>query len=267
MAKAYFVLMIYNEEESLLPVIESINGCELPPHYERHIVAINDGSTDASQAVLEQAAQTYLVHTIHYEKRQGMPASFKGAFQYLVTLLEDDDIVFTLEADGTNDIRCVPRMMEKIEQGADVVIASRYAPGAVSIGFPRYRLWGSELINMFLRLLWDVPNVRDCSVLYRAYRGSLLRKYIADDIPFVARKSFAVIAEILLHVSRYTAKFAEVPLRYDYGLKKGPSKMRLFQTLWEYTHITPPVLLLKHPLFWIIIGAFFVLSLFSRRFF
>ncbi len=256
MAKAYFVLMIHNEEESVLPVIESINGCELSSHYERHIVAINDGSTDASQAVLEQAAQTYPVHTIHYENRRGMPASFKGAFQYLAALLEDDDIVFTLEADGTNDIKCVPRMMEKIEQGADVVIASRYAQGAVSIGFPRYRLWGSELINMFLRLLWDVPNVRDCSVLYRAYRGSLLRKYIADDIPFAARKSFAVIAEILLHVSRYTSKFAEVPLRYDYGLKKGPSKMKLFQTLWEYTRITPYTPLRKQPIFWIAVGAF-----------
>ncbi|MDO8518329.1 MAG: glycosyltransferase family 39 protein, partial [bacterium] len=84
----------------------------------------------------------------------------------------------------------------------------------------------------------------------------LLRKYIADRVPFRARKSFAVISEILLHVSRYTSQFAEVPLRYDYGLKKGPSKMKLFQTLWEYTRITPRTPLHKQPIFWIAVGAF-----------
>ena len=258
MAKAYFVLMIYNEEESILPVIESIAGCTMPAQYERRIIAINDGSTDASQEVLERAARVYPVHTIHYKERRGMPASFKGAFRYLESVLQDDDIVFTLEADGTNDIACVAPLVAEIEKGADVVIASRYAPGAASIGFPRHRLWGSSLINMFLRVLWDVPNVRDCSVLYRVYRGSLLRRYIADDIPFAARKSFAVIAEILLHVSRYTGKFAEVPLRYDYGLKKGPSKMKLLQTLWEYTRITPYTPLRKQPIFWIAAAAFAV---------
>lgn len=250
--------MIYNEEGSILSVIRSIGDALLPPQYERRIVAINDGSTDASQKVLEQAARTYAVHTIQNEVRQGMPASFTQAFRYLARHLEDDDIVFTLEADGTNDIACVPFMTEKIAQGADVVIASRYAPGAASIGFPRHRLWGSAVVNTFLRWLWDVPNVRDCSVLYRAYRGSLLRRYIVDDIPFAARKSFAVIAEILLHMSRYTSNFAEVPLRYDYSLKKGPSKMKLLRTLWEYTRITPHTPFWKQPIFWIAVGAFIV---------
>src|SRR3989344_1060178 len=108
MAKAYFVLMIYNEEESILPVIESIDGCALPSQYERHIIAINDGSVDASQEILEQAARTYPVHTIHNEIRQGMPTSFTQVFRYLAHQLKDDDIMFTMEATGTNDINCIP---------------------------------------------------------------------------------------------------------------------------------------------------------------
>ena len=51
--------MIYNEEEGIIPVIESIHTCALPPGYERRIVAINDGSTDESQQMLERAARTY----------------------------------------------------------------------------------------------------------------------------------------------------------------------------------------------------------------
>ena len=251
-------MMIHNEEESITGVVQNVMGATLPPNLERRILAVNDGSTDNSQTLLDRTALAAPVHTLFYPTRQGMPESFRGAFKYLEPHLNDDDIVFTMEADGTNDIACVPHMAEAIHAGADVVIASRYAPGAVSLGFPWYRLWGSNIINFFLRLLWNVPNVTDCSVLYRAYRGSLLRRYISDDVPFAAKKSFAVISEILLHLSRYTSKFAEVPLRYDYSLKKGPSKMKLFQTLWEYTRITPKVPFHRQPIFWVAVGAFFL---------
>src|SRR3989344_9170643 len=256
MARAYFVLMIHNEEDAIPSVIESIMRCKLLARYERRILAINDGSRDGTGRILAELGRSYPAQTISFETRQGMPLSFRAAFEFLLPHLQDDDIVFTLEADGTNDIACVPPMVEEIQKGADMVIASRYAPGAVSLGFPWYRLWGSNAINMFLRLLWNVPRVTDCSVLYRAYRGSLLRKYIGDSVPFRARKSFAVISEILLHISHYTAKFAEVPLRYDYNLKKGPSKMKLLQTLWEYTRITPRTRFHKQPIFWVAVGAF-----------
>ena len=258
MARAYFVLMVYNEEDSISSVIDSIMGCPLPPQYERRILAVNDGSTDTSQALLDRAALTAPVHTLFYPTRQGMPESFRGAFKYLEPHLSDDDVVFTMEADATNDIACVTPMVREIQKGADVVIASRYAPGAVSLGFPWYRLWGSNTVNFFLRLLWNVPNVTDCSVLYRAYRGSTLREYITNLPPFRARKSFAVIAEILLQIAKHTSRFAEVPLRYDYNLKKGPSKMKLFQTLWEYTRITPRMPLHKQSIFWIAVGALFL---------
>ena len=230
---------------------------ELPARYQRVIIAINDGSTDDSQEVLEYAARAYPVEILRTQERRGLPASFSTMFTYLENRLEDDDLVFTLEADGTNDITCVPAMEKAVHAGADVVIASRYAPGATSIGFPRYRLIGSHVINFFLQMIWDVPQVKDYSVLYRVYRGSLLRRYSVQLPTFVARKSFAVIAEILFQLTQYTSKFAEVPLRYDYRLKKGKSKMKLLQTLWEYVRITlyqSPIH--RQPIFWVALGAF-----------
>lgn len=238
MATAYFVLMIYNEEGAIPSVIKSICAREIPGGYERRIVAINDGSTDGSQMVLETAARSHPVDIVRFERRTGMPGSFKGLFRYLSDKLQDDDIVFTLEADGTNDVACLPLLFEGIKGGADVVVASRYTRGGASIGFPLYRALGSRVVSRLLRLFWRIPHIRDYTILSRAYRGAALRSYIADDVPFVSAKSFAVIAEILLHLTRYTNNFAEVPLRYDYGLKRGASKMRLLGTLWEYVRIT-----------------------------
>jgi dolichol-phosphate mannosyltransferase len=256
MARAYFILMTYNEEDSVLNVVKSIMTADLPQTVER-ILAVNDGSTDRTHKVLEEAAKTYPVFTLNLGTRLGMPLSFKAAFAHLKDYLEDDDLVFTMEADGTNDIKCVPLLAEEIKKGADVVIASRYAPGAKSLGFPWYRLIGSKVINLFLSLMWNIPQVKDYSVLYRVYRGSVLKKYIEEDNePYRAKKSFAVISEILLRISRYTSKFAEVPLIYDYSLKRGKSKMKLIQTLWEYTRITPRVPLFKQPVFWVAMAAF-----------
>lgn len=238
MATAFFVLMIYNEEDAVRSVIDTLSLAAIPEGYERIIIAVNDGSTDGSQRTLEDAARQRPVHILSFKERRGMPGSFKGLFEYLGAVLQDDDIVFTLEADGTNDVACLPFLFTSIRKGADVVVASRYVEGGASIGFPVYRALGSRIVSWLLRLLWRVPNIKDYSVLSRAYRGAVLRSYIADDVPFVSEKSFAVIAEILLHLKRYTRNFAEVPLRYDYGLKKGASKMRLLQTLGEYARIT-----------------------------
>ena len=238
MPKAYFVLMIYNEEESVASVVKSIMTSAVSSGYEKRILAVNDGSTDRTAEILEELMMQAPLEVLSFPVRQGMPASFRRAFKYLEPHLQDHDIVFTLESDATNDIHCVAPMIEVLEKGADVVIASRYAKGAASLGFPWYRLWGSYLINLlFLRLLWRLPHVKDYSVLYRVYRGAILKRYIADQVPFFAQKSFAVISEILVHMSWYTNKFAEIPLIYDYNLKKGQSKMKLFQTLGEYLRI------------------------------
>ena len=51
---------------------------------------------------------------------------------------------------------------------------------------------------------------------------------------FVTTKSFAANLEVLLRVVPFSTRFSEVPLLYDYGLKKSQSKMNPFKTLREY---------------------------------
>ena len=80
MARVYFVLMVLNEEESVAGVVRSIMGATLPPHLERRILAVNDGSTDGTSRILAELGRTYPVQTISFETRQGMPLSFRAAF-------------------------------------------------------------------------------------------------------------------------------------------------------------------------------------------
>ncbi|MGC9602321.1 MAG: glycosyltransferase [Minisyncoccia bacterium] len=252
-----FFLTIYNEEYALPGLLQSLSNVSLPSGTAYSIYAVDDASTDTTPAILERAKTAYPITVLRYEINRGVPATIKDAFAYFARELTDDDVVIFMEADGTSDVSLIPRMLEKIDEGNDMVIASRYTKGAISLGFPWYRLLGSALVNYFLRLVWNVKGVTDYSIFYRAYRASLIKKCFGHGyVPLRAKKSFAVIAESLLFFDVYHPRIAEVPLRYDYRIKKKPSRMKLLPTLFEYMRITIRTPLHRQPIFWIAVGAF-----------
>ena len=118
--------------------------------------------------------------------------------------------------------------------GADVVIASRYRKGSREVGVPLFRLMlsrGARLVfQMFLRL----PNVRDYTCGYRAYRVELIRKAwdkYGEDI--ITRQGFACTDELLTKLSTISRKITEIPFVLRYDKKKNKSKLPLIRTIWE----------------------------------
>lgn len=238
MPTLFFVLPIFNEEKGLEKLLENISMLDTAPTFHKHIVAVNDGSTDNSLDVLAAAQQKYTLHTISYHPNRGIPTVFSKAFEYLQHILTDDDIVVIMESDGTSDLSRVPLFIKKIKEGANIVIGSRNVRGGAYLHFPPHRMIGSIIINLFLRIAWRIHGATDYTIFYRAYSGKILKRYLAQGVHFNALKSFAANGELLLQLSRYSPTIAEVPLEYDYSLKKGKSKMKLMETLFEYWRIS-----------------------------
>ena len=234
----YFFLTIYNEEYALPTLVESLSRIALPENTDYRIYAVDDASTDSTPRVLKDLQARYPIDVHRYEKNQGIPVTFRDGFSHFAHTVGDDDVVILMEADGTSDPAVVPLMLEKIQAGSDMVIASRHVKGGAYVRFPRYRTLGSSLVNFTLRVLWRIPGVTDYTIFFRAYRGSLIKKVFAEPVSFFARKSFAANGELLLVCKPVQSRIDEVPLRYDYGLKKGNSRMRLFSALYEYMRIT-----------------------------
>lgn len=237
-SRVCFFITIYNEAEALPKLLEQISRIKLPEGISAYSVyAVDDASTDDTPKVLERLKTQYPLTVLRYEKNKGVPATFKEAFNFFAKNLEDGDIVVLMEGDGTSDVSAAPLMLQKILEGSDVAIASRHAPGGAYVRFPWYRIMGSSLINFFLRVMWGVEGATDYTIFYRAYRVSLIKKSFMEPT-LHAKRSFAVNGEILLQLSEHVPKIAEVPLRYDYGLKKGPSRMNLIAALREYMRLT-----------------------------
>lgn len=232
----YFILPIYNEEQGLPPLLETLSSVPLPDG--RTIVAVNDGSKDRSGEILREGESRYPLKVITHSPNRGIPGVFKSAFEHIVPLLQDNDVVILMESDGTSDPDLIPALVDRVALGNDVVIGSRHVPGGAYVRFPWYRVVASSLVNICLGLTWRLPGVKDYTIFYRAYRGSILKKGFANGVTFKASRSFAANGEILLILAPFRPKAAEVPLRYDYGKKGGPSSMPLIATLMEYIRLS-----------------------------
>jgi dolichol-phosphate mannosyltransferase len=193
------------------------------------IVVCDDGSKDATGAILarRRAADPRIVPMLHKLNR-GLAETVRDLFEYAAEVAGDDDVVIRFDCDDTHDPKYIPTMLRKLDEGFDVVIASRFQPGGRTHGLEGSRLFVSRAANLMMRVLFAVPGVREYSCGFRAYRGVLVRRAIAfygND--FVQLKGFGFVCtlEKLVKLHLLRARFGEIGFELHYDRKEGVSKM------------------------------------------
>ena len=101
------VLPIYNERDNLVPLFDEIASVLAPTGKQFEIIAVDDGSTDGSVALIRQEAQSrpYL-KAIFFRRNTGQSAAFDAGFHAAVGTL-----VVTMDADRQNDPNDIPRLI------------------------------------------------------------------------------------------------------------------------------------------------------------
>jgi dolichol-phosphate mannosyltransferase len=127
-------------------------------------------------------------------------------------------------------------MIARLDEGYDVVIASRYQHGSQWYGIPPHRQLFSLGVRLLLGFMLPLRGVRDYSCGYRAYRAEVLQRaadYWGD--AFITEQGFACMVEILSRLKRLEppVRFAEIPMVLHYDLKPGPTKMPIRQTILD----------------------------------
>lgn len=225
------LLPAYNEEKDLPGLLnridEALNAIE---GYQ--ILIVDDGSQDNTADIVKAAEKTMPVTLIQHPENLGLGAAIRTGLKAAAML---EGTIVTLDADNSQDPLLIPSMVAKIKDGADVVIASRFQPGAKEVGVPAHRVMLSHLSSGVIRQLVRIPAARDYTCGFRAYRLETVRELIdtyGDN--FLRENGFSCMLEVLLNVRRINGKVAEVPLVLRYDLKEGASKMRIFRTSWRY---------------------------------
>jgi len=229
--KVIVVLPVFNEELNIGPLLDSIREHLVDSFLSYEIVAVDDGSSDRSLAILEDYAGRQPIHILRHQVNQGLGAALRDGLYHAAGIAGDRDIIVTMDADASHTPGLILRMIRMVREGHDVVIASRYQPGAVVRGVPFRRRLISWLGSFLMRLTFPTKGVRDYTCGYRAYLGVALKAAMARyGESFVDQDGFQCMVDILLKLRGMSLIFGEVPVILRYDFKQGASKMRLTRT-------------------------------------
>ena len=228
----WVVLPAYNEEAGLGGLLAEIEEAMPRTGLRYRVVVVDDGSRDGTLRVARDYEQRLPLVIVQHENNQGLGASLRDGLVRAASLSAPEDVLITMDADQSHTPQLIPRMVQAICEGHDVVIASRFREGSQVRGVPLLRRFLSRGGSLLLRLLFPTAEVRDFTCGYRAYRASLLQDVLrSEGIGFFEQSGFPATLDILLQLRRRRPIFGEVPFVLRYDLKRGPSKMNVSQTL------------------------------------
>lgn len=208
------VLATYNEIENLRGLTEAILRVLLTAD----LLVVDDNSPDGSGRWCdERAASEPRVRCLHRPSKLGLGSATLDAMRYAIA--HKYDLVVTMDADWSHDPVHLPELVAATEH-ADVAIGSRYVAGGAIEGWPRHRHILSRLINVLSRTLLRLP-IHDTSGAFRAYRVAKLSQL---ELERIRSTGYAYLEEILWHLDRADAQFAEVPITF-HERRAGRSKV------------------------------------------
>jgi len=167
MEKVSFVIPIYNEEDNIRLLYDSIVAAMEPANYPFEIILVNDGSRDKSWARIEEiSAQDKRMVGINLVTNYGQSSAMSAGIDYA-----SGDFIVTLDGDMQNDPADVPMMLQKlVEEDYDVIAGERMNRQDAMIT----RKIPSRIANYFIRLITGV-RLRDYGCSLRVFKQDIAK--------------------------------------------------------------------------------------------
>lgn len=234
----FVILPAYNEEKSLDYILPKISEYfKTNNNQDYKLIICNDGSSDGTLVKIEKYARQLPIEIINHKINRGLGETVRDLFERAAELAIDDDIIIRMDCDDTHEPEFFTGLLQKLEEGYDVAIASRFAKGGGQEGVAFYRKFISFLANMFMKLFFPVRGLREYSSGFRAYRASIIKRAISEfGNNFIQLKGlgFTCTLEKLVKLKMLGASFGETPFILKYNQKRSPSKMIISITTLGY---------------------------------
>ena len=120
--KISIVIPLYNEEDSLRPLHAQLRAVMDPLGYPYEIIFVDDGSEDGSFAVLQDLHANYKnIKVVQFRRNFGKSAGLTAGFDEA-----EGEIIFTMDADLQDDPQEIPRFLQKLDEGFDLISGWKY---------------------------------------------------------------------------------------------------------------------------------------------
>ena len=210
----WIVLPAYNEAASIGALLDKVQtmGPDLPGDFR--VLVVDDGSADGTADVVRGHAlgADGRAEVVAHEHNMGLGAAMRTGIDAFLDRSAPNDVMVSMDADDTHEPHFIMPLLQAVERGAGVAIASRFQPGGREIGVSLIRRIFSRGVRVFMRVVAPVPGVRDYSCGYRAYtRAALERGRAVFGDHLAESPHFSIMAELLVKLAAAGVRFEEVP--------------------------------------------------------
>ena len=233
------VVPVFNEVLNIPPLRDAIGHALQGTGRDYELLFIDDGSTDGSRELLRQMAlDDPRLRVVLFRRNYGQTAAMAAGFRYA-----RGDVVVTMDGDLQNDPADIPRLLEELDRGHDIVcgwrrdrkdrVFTRQLPSRI----------GNRLIN------WVTgARIHDTGCSLKAYRGWVVRSLdlYSDMHRFIAALAIGLGARV-----------SELPVRH-HARQAGKSKYgltRIYKVLADLLVVKMLIQFAAHPVRWFLLLA------------
>ena len=217
--KISIVIPAYNEQDNIIEVIDKI---ENSLHIDYELIVVNDHSTDTTREFVQGLFRRYNnIKLVENKLPRGFGNALKTGFNHITS-----EVVIPIMADLCDDLSTIQKMLEKIDEGYDVVCGSRYIKRGARQGGSRLKGLLSYLGGTSIHYLLGLPT-HDIANSFKMYRKNVIDTIDIESI------GFEISMEILLKAYYLGFKITEVSTVWK-ERTKGKSSFKVFKLLPDY---------------------------------
>ena len=225
------VLGTYNESENIAKLIPILEGIFQTEKIDGEIVVVDDNSPDGTgNVVRELGVQFGNVKLYSRPRKLGPGSAHAEGYKHAM-----GEIIVGMDTDFSHDPNDIPRFITKINEGYDLVLASRYIPNGsyeVKSFQTLKKSLASRAGNILVRVLTHVP-VHDFTTSYRAMRRTVVDRVVTES----PGNSFFMEFIVKAHRAGFT--ITEIPIVFkdrvagESKLKLGKQSTTMLKDLWK----------------------------------
>lgn len=242
--KLSIIIPLYNEAENISILYTNLVKVMNKNNYAYEIIFIDDGSLDSSYEIIKGlASENKHVKTIHFKRNFGQTSALMSGIDH-----SNGEIIIPMDGDNQNDPADIPRLIEKLNEGYDVVSGWRKNRKDKAIS----RILPSRIANSLISRVGGV-HLHDYGCTLKAYKRSVLKPVrlygeMHRFIPIFASWEGAKVTEII--VNHHPRKFGKT----SYGIN------RTFKVLLDLFFIVYREKYFKNPIYFF--GGFAIFNFF-----
>ncbi len=209
------IIPTYNEKENIGKMLETLQEiAQKNPQYDFYHLIVDDHSPDGTAQIVRQYMKKDKKIKLLEGKRVGLGEALIRGYKYAEDHL-GADVIIPNDCDFSFDPYKIPQLLKKIEEGYDVVVASRHVGTGGTEGWSLFRKLNHFIANEFFA--WHIAGIKevhDHNGNFKAIRV----KGVLEKIPIykLRVKGFGFQCYIIYQLSKVTQKFFEIPVIFKF---------------------------------------------------